>query len=187
MRARSMFSPSLSRALPLALGLVLVLAAGALAQTPITVSFDPPAGEFECNDTLVVSIVVDAAAVDLRGFSLEIGYDETIVEPIAVTAGDLLVGAACDHFVTWIDPGNDGTLEVDGATLGCSVAGPGSIVSIEFAGVGEGSSPLECLSGILRDGDNATLDYTCVPGTIQWTCPVPVEARAWGELKAIHD
>ena len=163
---------------------LLMLAVGATAQTPVTVSFDPPSGTIPCDETLLVSVVVDAAATDLRGFSLELTYDDSVVEPVAVTAGSLLAGAACDHFLTWLNPGTPGMIAVDGAALGCSVVGPGAIVTIEFAGLVDGTSPLECLSGILRDGDNAPIDYTCVPGTIAYSCPVATTPMSWGALKA---
>jgi hypothetical protein len=169
-----------------ALVTTLLLTSLATAQTPVTVSFDPPAGSFECEDTLVVEILVDAAATDLRGFSLQLQYDPTVIEPIAITAGGLLTGAACDHFLAWLNPGNSGTIEVDGAAMGCSVAGPGAIVRMEFAGVADGTSPLACLSGVLRTGLNDPIAYTCVPGTIQYVCPVSAEATTWGSLKAVY-
>lgn len=163
---------------------LLALAVGAAAQTPVTVSFDPPEGIFNCGETLLVDLVVDAAAADLRGFSLELTYDPAVIEPVAVNAGALLVGAACDHFFTWLNPGTPGMIAVDGAALGCSVAGPGAIVTIEFAGLVDGTSPLACLSGILRDGDNAPIDYTCEPGTVTYSCPVATSPVSWGALRS---
>jgi len=163
---------------------LLILAVAATAQTPVTVSFDPPAGTFSCGETLLVDLVVDAAAIDLRGFSLELTYDDSVIEPVAVTAGALLAGASCDHFFTWLNPGNPGMIAVDGAAMGCSVAGPGAIVTIEFAGLVDGTSPVECLSGILRDGDNAPIDYTCEPGTVTYSCPVATTPVSWGTLKS---
>jgi hypothetical protein len=172
--------------LGLALATVVLGAALAAAQTPVTVAFDPPDGQFECDQTLVVAITVDAAATDLRGFSLELQYDDGVVEPIAVDAGSLLTGAGCDHFLTWLNPDEDGTVAIDGATLGCSVTGPGTIATIEFAGVADGTSSLACLSGTLRDGVNAPIAHTCVPGTLTYACPVPVAPTGWSELKAIY-
>jgi hypothetical protein len=150
------------------------------------VAFDPPDGQFECEQTLTVAITVDGAATDLRGFSLELQYDDSVVEPIAVSAGNLLTGAGCDHFLTWLDPDADGTVAIDGATLGCSMIGPGTIATVEFAGVADGTSPLACLSGILRDGVNDSIAYTCVPGTMTYACPVPVTPTGWSELKAVY-
>ncbi len=172
--------------LPTAVAAMLLLATVATARTPITVAFDPPDGQFECEDTLVVAITVDAAATDLRGFSLELEYDASIVEPVAVQAGGLLTGAGCDHFLTWLDPDADGTIAIDGATLGCSTAGPGTIATIEFAGVADGTSPLACLGGTLRDGTNQPLAYSCSPATVSYACPVPVTRTAWSALKAVY-
>ena len=159
-----------------------LLAVAAAAQ-PVELAFDPPAGSFGCDQTIDVAITVDAAAVDLRGFSLQIGYAASVVAPVSVTAGSLLVGAACDHWVSWLNPGSPGTLAIDGAALGCSVAGPGPIVVITFEGVVDGMSPLTCLDVRLRDGVNAALAHTCTPGELQFACPVATRATDWTTLK----
>ena len=152
---------------------------------PGTVRFVPPDASFGCRQTLEVEIHIDEYTLDLRGSSLEIDFDENVVEPIAIVAGSLVTGAACPFYLNWLNPGPGATtIQVDVANLGCSVDGPGAILKITFQGVNQGLSPLECISLILRDGDNHDIEADCVPASIEYRCPVGVEESAWGMLKA---
>ena len=128
-----------------------------------------------------MEIFIDEYTLDLRGTSIEIDFDETIVVPIAVVAGSLVSGAACPFYLDWLNPGpGASTLQIDVANLGCSIDGPGAILKITFQGVLQGVSPLECLSLILRDGDNQDIVADCVPASIEYRCPVGVEDQGWG-------
>jgi len=134
-------------------------------------------------DTLVVSVSVDASVSDLRGFSWAIEFDPSIVMPIAVTAGSLVSGAACPNFINWLNIASVGdSIAVDGATLGCSVNGPGNIVDIKFVGVGFGISPLHWRRSELRDSLNMPIAHTCSDGSITRS-PVAVEVVPWGRVK----
>ena len=147
----------------------------------------PVGGLFACPNTMVVDLTIDAAVVDLRGFSLTLSYDPAVLNPISVTAGSLVALAACGNSLYWIDPGtNDGSLEVDLALLGCSVDGPGSVLTIEFQGVGEGTTTLQCSTSIFRDSANAEIPVSCLPVDITYSCPVPTALSTWGTLKATY-
>ncbi len=152
---------------------------------PGTVTFDPPDGGFGCNQTLAVDVVIDGFTVDLHGASLEIAFDNTVVRPLSVTAGSLVAGAACPYYLNWLNPGPaETTIQVDVANLGCAIDGPGAIVHLVFEGVLQGISPLDCLSLIFRDSANHPIDMECVPGTIEYRCPVGIERTGWGAWKA---
>jgi hypothetical protein len=147
------------------------------------ITFQPSDG-FVC-DTLAVDVQVDASVSDLRGFSLVLEFDPTVVMPIAAVAGPLVTGAGCGYFFQWVNVAAVGdSIWIDGATLGCSVAGPGGIARITFVLADHGrTSPLGCLSGILRDGSNQTIPYVCHPATLE-TCPaIGVESWPWTQVK----
>lgn len=152
------------------------------------VSFDPPNGVIEGNETLTVDVRVDAAVLDLRGFTFVFEFDSTIVKPISVQAGPLVTGAACPHFLTWVNIAAVGdSIYVDGATLGCSVNGPGSIVRLTFVGgPAYGISPLRCRSSTLRNSLNQTIPCVCVAGTIEHRPPIAVARRPWGHVKKYY-
>lgn len=151
---------------------------------PDVIFFNPEDGSFGCGETHTVDLLIESSITDLRGFSLVLEFDPTFIQPLSVTAGSLVTGAACPNFFLWINPtpGLD-NIAVDGATLGCSVGGPGSIISITFEGYMQGISTLGCREGLLREGDNAPIPFDCVETTVDYRCPVANEKTSWGSMK----
>lgn len=155
---------------------------------PVQLTFDPDDGQFDCWEGATIDIVIDGAATDLRGFSLVIEFDPTVIEPLAVSAGSLMTGAGCDHFLMWLNetaPGD--SIYVDGATLGCSMSGPGTIFQIYFIGIEKGTSYLRCRHGLMRTGLNEPIAFDCVETTITYVCQIPAARRTWGCVKALYD
>ena len=106
-----------------------------LAGTDTLVSFDPLHTIVISNDTLVVDVVIGSDIIDLRGFSWIVQFDPTIVTIVKVEPGSLLNSASCDDFVYWLNEGSVvNTIEVDHATLGCSVSGPGAVIHMSPPG-----------------------------------------------------
>jgi hypothetical protein len=164
------------------------LLAAPLPATAAEISFacDPASCIFAGSQVLDVYVNVDATTVDLRGATLSLDFDPSIVHPIAVEPGALLAGSSCSWFFMWLNqatPG-DGHIDVDLGGLGCSVDGPGTIIHLQFTGVNPGSSPLTCASLIMRDSLNQTLDSTCVGGLLTYEIAVPAEPLSWGLLKS---
>lgn len=169
-------------AFSLALGLAALAAATAPAQT--VVSLVPPSGYFQCGQTWTIDVTVDAGATDLRGCSLVVAFDNNVIRPISVSAGALVNGAACPNFTHWFGPATADSVAVDVATLGCSVAGPGSVARITFEGHAGGISPITLRSALLRTGLNAEIPYTAVDAQVQYDCAVAEERPSWGSLKS---
>jgi hypothetical protein len=161
---------------------------------PIVVSFDPiPALTDTLGaDTLCVSVTIDAAATDVRGYSLVFEYDNTSVAFAGANAGSLMVNAGCGNFFTVLDAAAD-SIWIDAATLGCSFAGPGEMAELCFTWVEceiQGQ-PLTCRvdadtlgANEIRDGLNQSVPYSVVDGLIIVDCPIAVESRSWGKTKA---
>ena len=93
---------------------------GAVTAPAATLTLVPPTGEFHCGNTWTIDVVLDGATVDLRGFSLLIAYDNSIISPYNVSVGSLVLGATCPNFLSWVVPPSTSTLKVDVANLGCS-------------------------------------------------------------------
>jgi hypothetical protein len=164
-----------------AVAAILLLLGSFVSAARADLSFDPLNGNIV--DTLVVSVTVDGSIADLRGFTWTLEFDPSIVMPVAVAAGSLVTNAGCPNFVTWLNFAAIGdSISVDGATLGCSVNGPGAIVDITFVGVGFGVSPLNWRRSELRNSLNASIPHTCTDGTIT-RMTVAVEDIAWGRFK----
>lgn len=162
---------------------VLMVATGAAHAASLVLS--PATGSFDCGETYTLDVLVDASTTDLQGASLVLEFDGAILQALDVTAGDLITGAGCPHFVNWLNAGAPSdSVAVDLATLGCTVNGPGSIVRITFEGYVQGLSFIRVRSGILRDGQNNEIPFTSSEAEVDYRCPVADEAVAWGTVKA---
>jgi hypothetical protein len=161
-----------------------------LAFADVHLAFDPPDGIIEGSGSLAVHVTVDAAATDLRGFSLVVAFDRTVVEVDSVYAEGRLVDAPCPYFLHWFEDASADSVAIDGAMLGCSTSGPGRIVTIVFRALplSEGElfavSPLGWRAAILRDSENATIPTIPFSGYILVVHPVSVEPATWGRTKA---
>ena len=116
---------------------VLVVLAGpsVVSADPIELNFDPNVTELVDAIGEDISVTVDAAATDLRGFSLAIKYNPDVARPTAITAGSLLTALGIDNHFFHCFSGlglTDSVIAVDGAALGCSLTGPGEIVRLHF-------------------------------------------------------
>jgi len=160
------------------------------------VSFDPLIAITDTTgvDTLCVSVTIDAAATDVRGYSLVFEFDDGSVAFAGAFAGSLLTNAACPHFFQILAADAD-SVWIDAAGLGCSFAGPGEIAELCFTGIDcavEGM-PLTCRvdpdtlgapGRVIRNGLNESIPYGVVDGTIVVDCAIAVESRSWGRTKA---
>lgn len=181
MRLRNRPYPIPGAALALA---VLLAAAPALPQAVVAIV--PESGQFQCGQTWTVDVVVDAGATDLRGSSLVVEYDNNVIRPLSVTAGALVTGAACPNFAWWFGPADADSVAFDVATLGCSVAGPGSVARITFEGHAGGVSTISLRRGDLRTGLNAPIPFTMLDAQVQYDCAVADRRESWGSLKALY-
>jgi hypothetical protein len=144
---------------------------------------DPVICEIPVGDSIDVYITIDAPITDLRGFSTVFDFDPTILTPISVTKGALLTGA-CPSSLIWVNQAAVGdSIYTDGAGLGCSFNGPGTIVCVRFVGTMTGVSPLNWRDTILRDSLNQNIPHGCLPGSVNVISPVPVETATWGSIK----
>jgi len=161
--------------------------AAASAQT-VQLGFAPSTDSFTCGETLYVDIMLDdSGAGDLAGFSLVFEFDDEILAPLEVLAGDLLSGADCPHFFTWLNAESVGnSIVVDGALLGCTRPVDGHIVRMVFEGVVIGLSSITCQSGVMRDGQNGQIPFSSGEGHYEFTCPTPAPPIRWGEVKSIY-
>lgn len=153
----------------------------------VHVAFEPALATVACSTQVAVDITVDATAVDLRGFSLVVEFDPLLVEIDAVLPGPQINGGSCGtnfFFHSFYTAGDD-SVGIDGATLGCSTAGPGAIARIVFRGLGTpGSTALLFRRHVLRDSTNATVPSLGDPGWIDVDCTIPVVPTTWARTKA---
>jgi hypothetical protein len=179
---------------------VLSAACVLLAMSPVlasaqVVSFNPASSEtLSCVGTYTVDVEVDSVITDLRAYTLHITYNGDRIAPISASAGALVSGAACSNI--FFDSVADGggspvdTLKVDVGLLGCSVNGPGSILSVEFQRLATGANVIGTEINIdsgptsLRDSGNNEIVISIGPASVMWTLcntkPVAVDDGGTG-------
>jgi len=156
---------------------------GAALAVPTTY-FEPASEEVGVYETCELSVVVNGEILGVTGYDLLIEYDAMVVEPVAVTQGDLHDGYGGETFLYW-DIDDQNRLLINGAFLGGTVDGPGALVIIEFMGLADGTSPVDFGDCELRDLENAGISTDWVGATIDVMGAVPAEARTWTAVKAL--
>lgn len=155
--------------------------------TDTHVSLVPFPSTIACSLHAAVDVVVDPVA-DLRGFSMAIAFDPSLVAIDSVTVGSHVTGASCGSYFFHVfhTPGED-SVAIDGATLGCSMTGPGTLATIHFRGLSlPGSTAVTFQKLLLRDGTNDSLGATGDPGWIDVSCTIPVVPTTWARTKASY-
>jgi len=153
--------------LPLLFFAALEATAGTADRDVAVIEFDPITARLSATQTATLDVVYDGAYVTagLRGYHLEISYDDTYVYvdslEVHVTEGDFLSDVGGTAF--YVLPVDGNTFEVDCAILGATsgATGTGTLCSITFKGKsGDGTSVVEFDEIRLRDPDNGAIDYT---------------------------
>jgi hypothetical protein len=157
-----------ARPLVLTATVLLALVAPALG---VNLGFDPPQATFVGSQNQTVWLTVDGIE-DLLGLGLSLTYDPTVVDPTGVVAGPLFDEAPCSSFLDWsIEDGAPGTLVVDLALLGCTVAGPGGLLGVTFEGVASGTTAL-VVGGTLRDSLGEPIPFEAENGQLTYQAEI---------------
>jgi hypothetical protein len=146
-----------------------------------------------------VDVSVNDEVLDIKGYKLHVYSDEAVILVDDVFEGSLPAGYAGETFFFWTDDGHPASvpkplpgggarnvLSIDGAILGGSVNGPGSLATIRFYASDPGTSPIQLLWVDLRDSFNSGIPVTWVDGNVVVTSGVAVERTSWGQIKALY-
>ena len=160
-----------------------VLVHGVATASPTT-WLDPIYQEINVYETGELAVSVNDEVLGVTGYDLLIEYDPMVLEPVGVSEGALPAGYAGDTFLYWdIDDLN--RLVINGAVLGGSVDGPGTLVVIEFMGLADGSSAVGFGTSELRDIENEQIPTDWEGATIVVVGAVPAGPCSWTRLKAL--
>lgn len=150
------------------LGLMLV----SVQANAATLSFSPENPTFHGTDEQVVELMIDDIT-GLLGATVTVAYDPAVVTPVSVVPGDFLNIAGCNFFYDWVDQGSElGTVQVDVAFFGCTASGSGSYLTMTFAGLGTGSSPLTVTDADFRNDANEAIEVELLSGNINYMASI---------------
>jgi len=168
------------RALRLATA-VLFVAAAAFAG-PV-VSIQPATESVQAGGSFSVNIMV-SGITDLYAFQFDIGFDPTILSATEVTEGAFLPMGGSTFFLP--PTVNNGSGQILGTadsllTAISGVSGSGVLATIEFHGVGGGTSAINILNGIFLDSSLSGIAETTQNGSAKVSgTPEPASALLAG-------
>lgn len=167
-----------SKAASLRTGVLLtVLAAGLLAAAPagaVDLFFDPEVTYADPGETFTVSVEV-ADLDSLRGYEIEVEFDNDLIDFLSADRGELFAGYAPPYGLYWSVEDQDSLVRVECLIIpeDQCVAGPGEILRLTFEALeGPGESPLHISDATVRDCGGApiepvqTFDGTVVVGPV---------------------
>jgi len=150
-----------------------------------SVSFAPPVS---IPVTVAFEVAIDLAAdgASVMGTEIAATFDPAIVRLDGITAGDWFTGAGQPYyFHDYTTPGA-GTIHFAAALLGSGRVADGTLAVCHFTARLAGVSPLVFTDVDVRDGDNQGLGAAHSTGDlIIIQTAIPVDGRAWGDVKAL--
>lgn len=140
-----------------------LLPAVAAGQTPeVSLIPDlPDTNIIPLQDSVVVDLVVNQHSVDLKGYSVRIWYNPSVLQIDSVTEGHLLASSGSPTFFDVNYQSQPQFIYIDGAILGDGVtaSGAGPLAHIWYSSVGYGVCDLLFWEFEARDGTNENLPY----------------------------
>jgi hypothetical protein len=165
--------------------LVLGVAGAAQALPGPTISIEPMTVFVEPGDLFALDVSISEEVLGVTGYDLIIDFDETLLEVVNVIEGALPAGSPPTYF-WWTDEGTESqSIVINGAVLGHSVDGPGTLAELRFRALELGVTPVHFVSVQLRRLDNSPISVTPLDGevTIEWV--TVVEPSSWSKIKSL--
>jgi hypothetical protein len=131
----------------------------------------------EPGEMIVISIDVDAAVTNLRGYTLDLHYQRNYVDLFSISEGEVML-AASPTYIDWEDStgtDNNNVIHVDHAILGngTPAQGAGSLFYVTMLGENCGIEQLWIDNVELRDMDNHSIAVTVGPLVEHQVCQIP--------------
>jgi hypothetical protein len=165
--------------------LVLGVAGAAQALPGPTISIEPMTMLVEPDDLFALDVNISDEVLGVTGYDLIIDFDEALLEVVNVIEGSLPAGSPPTYF-WWTDEGTGShSIVINGAVLGHSVDGPGTLAELRFRALALGVTPIHFVSVQLRHLDNSPIAVTPIDGeiTIEWV--TPVDPSTWSKVKML--
>lgn len=174
----------------LALALAVVVAAigataPARAQTPL-LYVDPDSIDVSNGTVFTLDVAVSGDVTSLMGWDITVTFNNSVIEFLGASEGTLPLSSGPSFF--WTEPGLPaGTVHVNGAILGHTVDGPGTLFELEFLGhspVGIHTSDVTITASVMRTGVNEDIIHDTENGIVRVVGPIATEAVTWGLVKS---
>jgi hypothetical protein len=164
---------------------VLALGVAVAAQAIPIISIEPATKFVEPGNLFALDVRVNDEVFGITGYDLVIDFDETIIEIVNVVEGALPASSPPTYF-WWTDDGTPSqAIVINGAVLGHSVDGPGTLAQLRFHALALGVTPIHFVSVDMRHLDNTPIAVTPIDGTVTVEWVTSIEPSTWGRVKAL--
>ncbi len=148
---------------------------------------------FSPADTLILTFDPFPVHVMVDDIESIMGYDISVsltgdlcVMVVNVIEGTLPGSMGDPTFFRWLNPGEAGSISVNGSVLGTTVDGPGILFTIYFQALSPGVAWLDFSSSDLRNGVNESLPHNRDKrAKITVDEVISTDETSWGAIKAI--
>ena len=146
--------------------LILSLLAFAALGIAVSISSSPDPLISPASQSFVLAVNLDTAT-QIRGYSIRMSFDPSVLSFTTATKGSLLTGMP----VNWWRIFNEspGIIRIEGIIFGAGlyVTGPGNLMNLSFNSIAEGYSTLDFLTPELYHPDGQVIpDVSSTPGNI---------------------
>ena len=147
-----------------------------------------PPTTIPATQNFTVDIAIQSPGQAVRGMSLRLLYEPTVVSLDHIEAGSWITDSGLAYY--FYDHTQDspaGVLFFDMAFFDDALAGSGQVATCHFTAIAVGESPLLFDLVDIRDADNNPLEFTHSTGDlILIDNPIPVEHHTFGAVKALY-
>jgi hypothetical protein len=168
--------------------LLLALTGTAAADTPL-VYIHPDSSYVPHNTVFTLEVRVSAATTSLMGYNIAVTFDPSILQLQSVDEGSLPLTSGYTTFFHWLNPASTDSVHVNGAILGNTVNGPGTLFTLTFKAWSPDdtqATDVVIAYSVIRDGVNQSIAHTVQGGHVLVESPIAVESATWGAVKALY-
>lgn len=176
------------RTLAMLATLAVLLAGAARAQGPL-VSIDPATTYVPHNTVFTLGVHVSAETASLMGYNIAVTFDPAVLQLQGVAEGSLPLGSGYETFFFRLNPSDPDSVHVNGAILGHTVDGPGTLFTLTFRGWAPSTTrttQVTIATSVLRNGVNENIAHAVQGGTVIVETPIATHSATWGEVKSFY-
>jgi len=133
-----------------------------------TISIEPASSTASVGDTVNLNVAISNVS-DLFAFQFDIGFNPAVLSASSVSEGPFLLSGGTTTFVPGTIDNVGGVVSFTADTLNGPVSGvngSGVLATLQFEGVGMGTSPISLANITLLDSNFGSIDFTSTDGSV---------------------
>jgi hypothetical protein len=171
-----------------------IAAAVCLALVPApaaqTLSILPDSTQVSDGTEFTLEVAVSGGVTELMGWDIAVTFDSEVLELLSVDEGSLPLLSGYSTFFFWYDGvlATD-SVHVNGAILGDTVDGPGTLFTLTFKGHATTDPTVTYVNigySLMRTGVNMDIAHDVENARVEILLGVSTEVTSWGAIKSMY-